>query len=172
MKNGFWKNLALFIASHPALVDFIIRVAARNHYSQLYNRDGSYYMNRFWLMPRCLLGHDENGNLFPRAWLPFIVRIHHIQSRDGRDLHDHPADYRTLILRGCYMEQDIYGVNRLRRAGDTAAWRAQNFHTITEVDFGGVWTLFIMGRKNNNWGFLVGGRKVPWRNYHKQKEAA
>lgn len=156
-----WSLIALFIAARPGLVDWIVR---RAHKTPYFHLDG--YMDRWWLMPRCLLAPDENGNLFPRAWLPFSIRIHHIKrADDGRELHDHPFDYRTIILRGWYWEQDVFGETTVRITGATQASRAQTFHRIDRVSDGGVWTLFIMGRRINSWGFMVGGRKVYWKNY-------
>jgi hypothetical protein len=28
-----------------------------------------------------------------------------------------------------------------------------------------VWTLFCLGRQKGEWGFMVEGKKVPWREY-------
>lgn len=166
MKNLFWRLIARTMASAPRLVERVIHIAQRTPYFHLQHANGSPYMSRWWLMPRWMLKHDEHGHLVPRAWVPVSFRLHHIHTADdGRDLHDHPFDYRTLLLRGWYVEQDIFGKNRWFRAGSTRAARAQTFHRITSVSVGGCWTLFIMGRRINRWGFLVGGRKVYYRDY-------
>lgn len=160
-----WARLAHFIVDRPRLVDAIINRAKRTPYFHIAGEEGL-YMGRWWLMPRWTLTVDGQGHLMPKAWMPFSVRIHHICRPDhDRDLHDHPFNYRTIILRGCYVEEDIFGATRARITGDTAAATAQTFHRIAEVSDGGVWTLFIMGRRINPWGFLVGGRKVHWRDY-------
>lgn len=166
MKEYLWQILAGFIATRPRLVDFIIKVGQRNEYSHLYHYDGSDYMGRWWLMPRWLCKLDEHGYPYPFDWLPFIIRLHHIRSADwDRDLHDHPANYRTILLRGCYVEQDVYGTKRVYISGSTRGAKAETFHRISEVSEGGVWTIFIMTKKCNSWGFLVNGKKVPWRKY-------
>lgn len=161
-----WNLIARFIAAHPRLVDWLIARAQRTPYFHIAGEEGV-YMRRWWLMPRWTLKADERGNLMPKAWMPFSVRVHHICLPDhDRDLHDHPFNYRTVILRGCYVEEDIFSVRRSRIPGDTVAATAQTFHRIASVSKdGGVWTLFIMGRRINPWGFLVGGRKVHWRAY-------
>jgi hypothetical protein len=55
----------------------------------------------------------------------------------------------------------------LRKEGDTAQLRYGEYHNITEVSEGGVWTMFIMGPYQGTWGFLVDGVKIPWREYEK-----
>jgi hypothetical protein len=160
--NRFWRAVARILAC-TAVVDAIIAYAKRRPYSHLYG-----YMGRWWVMPRWLLGRDEFGSLFPRNWLPFAIRLHHILRYDADlDLHDHPRTFRTIILRGWYWEEDVFGKTRYFAAGDTAHRPFHTFHRITQVSPGGVWTLFIMGRKRHEWGFLTGDppRKVHWRKY-------
>jgi hypothetical protein len=160
-----WQLIATFLALRPRLVDWIIGRAQRTPYFHIVNGK-DVYMSRWWLMPRWTLRVDEHGHLIPKPWMPFSIRIHHIVRPDSdRDLHDHPFDYRTIILRGYYFEEDIYGTRHLRHVGDTVKARAQTFHRIDSVSDGGVWTLFIMGRRINGWGFLVDGHKVPYRKY-------
>ncbi|MEZ0317120.1 MAG: hypothetical protein ACAH10_09520 [Methylophilaceae bacterium] len=152
------------------LSGFILSYGLSRPYSHLKHGDGSPYMRRFWLMPRWLLGEDEKGFPFPHKWVPILIRLHHIQSEDwDRDYHDHPSWYRTIIKTGWYKEKDIYGNIHLRQQGETKTATADTFHRITEISEGGVWTIFIMGRKTNEWGFLVAIdgiiRKIPWRKY-------
>jgi hypothetical protein len=148
-----WQLIASFLAARPALVDWLIRRAKHAPYFHILGRNGAFYMGRWWLIKM-------------RPWLPFSVRIHHIALPDeDRDLHDHPFNYRTIILRGWYVEESIYGKLHQRDAGHTVANTAQTFHRIAQVSPGGVWTLFIMGRRINGWGFLVNSRKVPYRTY-------
>lgn len=164
MRELIWSIVAR-IVTRPAIADWLIRLAARTPYFHIAGEEGI-YMRRWWLMPRWTLKVDERGNLMPKAWMPFSVRVHHICLPDhDRDLHDHPFNYRTVILRCGYVEEDIFGVMRPRIPGDTVSATAQTFHRIAYVGPGGVWTLFIMGRRVNPWGFLVGGRKVHWRDY-------
>jgi hypothetical protein len=165
VKALFWKLLAWAIATRPQLVDALINRAKKTPYFHL---DG--YMRRWWLLPRWLIGADQYGNPFPRAWLPISARVHHILRADNeRELHDHPFDYRTIILKGWYVEEDIFGELHYRGTGDTVANRAQTFHRIATVSPGGVWTLFIISRRINRWGFLVGGRKVYYKDYFGQE---
>lgn len=52
-----------------------------------------------------------------------------------------------------------------RKAGTTAALKFGEYHRITEVSIGGVWTLFVTGKYRGAWGFDVDGIKVQWKHY-------
>ena len=164
MRARFWKMAARAIAASPRLVDWLIARAQRTPYFHIGD-----YMDRWWMMPRWALTYeriDGRRVLVPRSWLPFSIRIHHIKRADEGDaLHDHPFNYRTIILRGGYVEEDVFGFLRFMSPGSTAAAHAQTFHRIAAVPREGVWTLFIMGPKANRWGFMIGGRKVYYRDY-------
>ena len=157
-----WRVLARLLA-WPPFEQLIIWYAKRRPFLHLGG-----YMHRYWCMPRCLL-HRINGALEPfYAVLPFTIRVHHILRADADPyLHDHPWNWRTVILRGWYEEEDVFGTRWVRMAGDTRKASAETFHRITRVSSGGVWTLFIMGRWRNRWGFMVGDppRKVYYRDY-------
>jgi hypothetical protein len=158
-------NLIAKLLARPRITAWIIKYGRRCPY---YHLDG--YMGRWWLMPRWLLTKNKNGHWFPRSWVPFCIRLHHIQAPDaGTVLHDHPANYRSFILKGAYLEirPDKPVGSYCRVAGETIAAKAEQFHRINWVPFGGVWTIFIMGRRRQEWGFLVEGRKIPWREYLK-----
>jgi hypothetical protein len=162
LSDCMWR-LAARLLSHPHVTAWLIRHCASRPY---YHLDG--YMDRWWLTPRFLLTRDQYGNLFPYDWLPMIfkVRLHHIKRPDqDRHKHDHPADNRSIILRGMYEEQDVMNVGHIRRAGDTVFRRAECFHRISYVPADGVWTLWWRGDTVNEWGFLVDGRKIGWRTY-------
>lgn len=159
-----WKLLAL-ILSHRFLSGWIIRRAQRTPYRHL---DG--YMNRYWLFNPY---EDTAGRYIDLSWwrrrLP-SVRVHHILREDTDDhLHDHPWDARTIILRGVYVEEylnkrgELVGASRIN--GDTRAIRFGEYHRIKWVGSGGVYTLFFTWKYMGTWGFLVGGVKVPWREY-------
>ena len=163
MKELFWKSLARFIASHPWLINLIIKSAAKRPYYHIGD-----YMHRWWLTPSFLLTKDEDGYSIPYSWLPTILkcRVHHIMRADeDRHLHDHPADNRSIILRGYYDEQDIFGRSNLRAKGQTIFRRAECFHKIAYVSSRGVWTLWFLSERKNDWGFLVEGRKISWKTY-------
>jgi len=157
------------------MFDWLIRRAKRTPY---YHLTG--YMNRWWLVPywQFAAGPGTGPVRFtqrPIAWLfqrfNLSVRVHEILRSDlGRDPHDHPFNYLTIILKGAYWERrfDDRGrcVSRKRHKVGAIMWRpARSWHMI-EVDGGPVTTLFITGRKTDGtWGFNVDGKKVPRREY-------
>lgn len=168
------------ILSRPAVVNWLIRRAARTPYTPIIT-DDLLYMDRFWLF-----------NPYPamssgaKNWFPISIRLHHIHLPDqDRHLHDHPWNARTIILRGWYKEdRRVVSTNSTmfdralnarvplsyledysRIAGDTAALQFGEYHRITEVSPGGVWTLFVTGKYRGTWGFMVDGAKVQWRQY-------
>lgn len=155
----------------PRFKDAIIAYGKERPYFHLKHEDGSPYMDRWWLLPKILMKKQPDGSYLPRSWLPFCIRLHHIRSSDGdRDLHDHPADYRTIILDGAYTEIDIFKQASVMLPGRTKSARAENFHRIIYVTSGGVWTIFFMSKRRNKWGFLVeGGYKLPYEEYFKNK---
>jgi len=159
LQDRLWDLIA-YLVSDPAVVELLIERAMRTPYTHLPG-----YMNRYWLFNAY---RKVNGNeVTPIPWLPSI-RIHHILRKDAdRDLHDHPWDARTIILKGYYIEHRLNGVFA-RYVGDTARVLFGEYHTITEVSPEGVWTLFITFGYKGTWGFLVDGAKVPWREYMAQ----
>ena len=178
-----WQLIAR-IVSRPAVATWLINRAQRTPYSHIQSADGAQrYMGRWWLFNPYPHGSDGDGRPFP--WLP-SVRIHHICRADrDRHLHDHPWNARTIVLRGWYNEERPFDVanplpsestgahvvqGQLREyfchhAGYTGRLLFGQYRRISAVSSGGVWTLFIVGRKRGTWGFEVNGHKVPWREY-------
>lgn len=153
-------NLLAWLATRPGVRAWIIRQAQKRPYIHI-----GEYMYRWWLVPE--------------SWrLPFAIRLHHIKREDlDPYLHDHPYDWRSIILDGWYSEEDVFGHVENRLEGSTRAATAETFHRIVAVPPQGVWTLFILkGARRNNWGFMVGdpARKVHWREYESpnDREAA
>lgn len=197
MKPLLW-NLLARIVSQPKVADWLIKRAQRTPYTHIYSPDGeNLYMGRWWLFN----GYDRaaDGKTIPPrfASLPSI-RIHHICREDrDRDLHDHPWNARTVILKGWYEEERPYQVEAedverlrgmgipgidlvaieareifMRDAGYTGQLLTGQYHRISEVAPGGAWTLFITWGQQDDWGFLVNGTKVPHRTYlHERGQA-
>lgn len=110
----------------------------------------------------------------PIAWLlqrfDVAVRVHEILRSDiGRDPHDHPWPYLSIILRGVYWERrfDSRGrcISHKMHGPGSIIWRPANSWHMLELYQGTVTTLFITGRKAQTWGFNVDGEKVPYRDY-------
>ncbi|QGT82960.1 hypothetical protein [Pseudomonas coronafaciens] len=174
MLNIFWRMLATLLA-RPAIAAWLITRAQRTPYLHIQSADGQeVYMGRWWLFN----AYDRETHLGRIRWCPWSIRVHHIMRPDAdRDLHDHPWDARTVILRGFYKEQRrrfcLAGghsdLEYWRRPGSTAQLKHGEYHRIDEVSPGGVYTLFITSRWKGDWGFLVNGVKVAWREYTGEK---
>ena len=163
-----WSLLARLLTASPAPLQWLQRRAERTPYFHIHGPDGSLYMRRWWLLPKWCLDFDSRrGYPMPKKWMPFSIRLHHIVRPDAdRHLHDHPFNFRTIVLAGGYMEQtEPEGPVRPILPGDTYRSPARRFHRIAIVTGAGAWSLFIMGRRVNDWGFLVDGHKVPWQQY-------
>lgn len=176
MTVHFWRALAKFLA-RPRVVDWLITRAKRTPYRHITGPDGSVYMERYWLFNPY---DPESDGARPWWQLPIGIRLHHIlrEDDDRGALHDHPWHARTFILRGWYREvkpkrictwcqtEDCNGHYFVtREVGETATLKFGEYHRIIEVSKGGVWTLFVTGRKRGTWGFLVDGQKVQWRKF-------
>lgn len=155
-----WSIVARLCAI-PRVASWLIARAQRTPYSPIMSPDGqTLYMGRWWLFNPYPGAGDERKRW---SWLP-SVRVHHICVEDqDRHHHTHPWNCRTIILRGCYVEERPGPdgmVTHVRFAGQTARIMHYDLHRISAVPLDGVWTLFITGRYRKTWGFLV-----PWREY-------
>ena len=190
MIDLLWRIIAKLLA-RPAIADWLIARAKLTPYQHIMSADGTeMYMGRWWLFNP----YSRETHKARFWWCPWSFRIHHILRPDeDRDLHDHPWNARTIILRGWYNEQRpasgwwkkavrssmvpnpdpriVEWVMKdacewLKRSeGDTACLNHGEYHRIDQVSPGGVFTLFITSKWRGDWGFLVNGVKVPWRNY-------
>lgn len=144
------------------LVDWVIRQAKKRPYVHIGGTNDSDYMRRWWLVPYNRFG--------------ISCRVHEIlQSDDDRAYHDHPWWYITVVLRGGYWEirpkYDRSGIF----VGDSCRWigpgrvlfrRAKSWHRLEIPNGQTAFTLFICGRKAQDWGFLVNPKnKVAWWEY-------
>lgn len=148
-------------------VDWLIAQAKKRPYVHIEGTNDSDYMRRWWLIPYNRFG--------------ISCRVHEIlQSDDARAFHDHPWWYITIVLRGGYWEvrpkYDHSGIYQ----GPEREWigpgsirfrRAESWH---RLELAGVtaYTLFICGRKSQDWGFLPSvDTKIHWRKYLKARPA-
>lgn len=147
------------------LVDRIVARAKRTPYFHLPG-----YMERYWL--------------FQTRWLS--CRVHVILRSDNeRDLHDHPWNYWTVILRGGYVEvtpnpfrlrneawNPIYQRSEWIGPGRVLSRRATDQHRLELPAVRTALTLFFTGPKLRSWGFHTAAGFVPWREYAASAEHA
>lgn len=153
----FWKLIAKLLQWKWLQEKLILSAMDRPHRLQLGD-----YMERWWLLPRT-------------RWLPFALRIHYIKRPDyGRDLHNHPGTFRTIMLRGWYCEgrkdETQFGGESYRvvKAGQTMLVKDTDFHMLCSVSRDGCLTLVIEYGfwKGKKWGFEVDGEFVDHEDYH------
>jgi hypothetical protein len=170
----FWWLLAKLV-SIPAVTNYLINRARRTPYTPILSPDGTQiYMERLWLL-NPYYTHEEKEAFaeagLPVPWkFPISVRAHCIRTPDlDRADHDHPWNAISCIMRGGYLEKRN-GHIRLIDAGQVSRLRyGKDFHSISQVypEPGelGVWTLFITFKFQGTWGYLVDGKKVPFKDY-------
>ena len=97
-----------------------------------------------------------------RTWFPFNIFLHRFLKGDPDEVHDHPWNYFTVILKGGYWEWIPQFNNKGEKFGEIAHWRgaghfrickANSFHRIEIDPTIDTWTLFMPMRKQKDWGF-------------------
>ena len=119
--------------------------------------------------------------LFPRGGGDHRTVIHQIHRADfDPHVHNHPwRTARFMILAGGYVEERLvdssesFGkqgriVERRLGPGDVNELDATTFHRISSVE-PGTWSIGVLGPRVQDWGFLVDGALVGWRDYFAQK---
>lgn len=139
-----------------------------------------------WLLMKKIDIHIE-GDLYLRRWVLvrtpwFQVMLHKILRPDAdRELHSHPWWFRSIILKGGYVEEVLNssaenlkrGVVTTaylpRRRGELCGHDLDGFHRIDRLLDGPAWTLVFTKGKEQAWGFLVNGKWVHNQEYLKAK---
>lgn len=146
---------------------------------------GDPYLTRV-LLPRVRL---------PALGIDFRVVLHHFHRPDAeRDCHSHPwSRAASFVLSGSYVEErvdqivdslawvprddgsdcdDLKAVKLVLTDTKVVRWfnylTGEDYHRVTELR-GDVWTLFVMGSRQQDWGFLVDGVHVPHADYFLNK---
>ena len=105
---------------------------------------------------------------------PFNIFLHKFLKSDPDDVHDHPWNYATFILKGGYWEWIPQFNSAGEKYNEIAKWRgpgsfrtanANSYHRIELDPTVETWTLFMPGRKKREWGFLTKGNWVQWEEY-------
>ena len=130
-----------------------------DRYRIIYDRESNQpYLERFYLF------------LKDREDFPFNIFLHRFLKSDPDDLHDHPWNYRTLILYGGYWEYTEKG--KFWRGPLSYRYSdAKQFHRIQldeEINY--CWTLFMPGKKVRDWGFKTKNGWIQNDEYMKNKK--
>lgn len=120
----------------------------------IYDRDGvTPYMERYYL-------------LFVNrpSWFPFNITLHKICVSDLPILHDHPWPWAALILKGGYIEHTKYE-RFYRGPGSFRVRSSKSYHWLELIGDVPSWSLFFMGKRKREWGFLKDGEWIQNEDY-------
>ena len=128
-------------------------------YRIIYDRiDEKPYLERYYLF------------LKDRETFPFNIFLHRFLKSDPDDLHNHPWSFLTIILYGGYWEYTDAG--KFWRAPFSYRYAPANTYHRVELDKNvpHCWTLFLPGKKVQDWGFKTKDGWVQNEKYLKKKK--
>lgn len=151
------------VVRNAAWTTFVAHVqgtAARTPYSAIGD-----YMDRWWYLPE-IFGER--------------ARVHRtLRSDHGRDRHDHPWHFVSLILEGGYTEElDIPGTDgdltdrRRYRPGDLLFRHAEHRHRLELEEGTPCLSLVFTSQNVRDWGFWTPSGFVHWELYNHLEPAA
>ncbi len=146
MPSGMWNLRSLLMLILCKLLAHILTKLGRKRVIMDHIAKTKEYLHRFYI-----LGRREH------KW--FVVCLHHILRSDRDGLHSHPASYYALVLTGGYWEKTLTG-KYWRGPGSFRFRSADSFHKI-ELGTKPTWTIFIMLKRTQDWGFLIRGKFIP-----------
>lgn len=98
-------------------------------------------------------------------WFPINLFMHHICRSDDHGFHDHPWPWASLVLRGGYWEETLEG--RHWRGVGSFRFRPATFAHRIDIDRDRAgdetWTLFLVGLRIREWGYLTPTGWVHWK---------
>jgi hypothetical protein len=98
----------------------------------------------------------------------FSIMLHWLRRADPQpDLHDHPNDFISLVLRGGYSEEreTRRGYSSSRDIRFFNIMKAEDRHKILSVKKSTI-TLVFANKVRRNWGFWRNDRFIDWRRYN------
>ena len=135
-------------------------LASRLDKRTIYRDDGKPYLERYYLI------HSTRFKYIPGIYLHKFL-----SSDEDPELHDHPwGTSISVILTGGYLEErreeDDTVTSRLVRPGFFNLIRKNDFHRVDLIK-DHAWTLFIAGKRKQDWGFWNRdtGVYTPWRKF-------
>lgn len=107
----------------------------------------------------------NNERLYLVRWMLFKkndwfnVYLHAFGTQSTEEFHDHPYNSFSLILRGSYRETFLDVASKyqysLQRTNSNVYYRRANIMHKVDIDFNTpTCTIFIVGRRRREWGFL------------------
>lgn len=119
---------------------------------------------------------------YMKRWIAMFagrtIHLHNILESDaGRDFHDHPWNFTSLILSGGYVEhvpgcrcealhKPVTRPCHFYGPGSIVRHRAEDLHRLVLIE-GPAWTLVLTSQYKRGWGFQTPKGWVPYRDYHR-----
>jgi hypothetical protein len=111
--------------------------------------------------------HFRRWEILKTRW--FSIYIHGIYASDkDKHLHNHPWDYKSIVLKGSYVEETTNGVNILK-FGTITSKDGNDYHKIKQLLTKSVYTLFIVSPVKRVWGYQVDGGFIDNEEYRRRK---
>lgn len=111
--------------------------------------------------------HFRRWELLKTPW--FSIWIHGIYAADeDLHLHNHPWDFKSIVLKGSYIEKTDKGFI-CQSIGKFNSRNGEDFHKIFQLLSPVVYTLFIVSPVKREWGYKVDGKFVQHEEYRKIK---
>ncbi len=111
--------------------------------------------------------HFKRWELIKTRW--GSIWLHAIYKADvDKHLHNHPWDFRSIVLKGSYKELTQQGI-QLQSPGKINVRDGSKYHKILELLSPVVYTLFFASTPKRQWGYDVDGRFVDHETYRELK---
>ena len=117
---------------------------------------------------------SKTGELHFKRWEILKTRwgsiwLHAIYKADqDKHLHNHPWDFKSIVLKGSYIEQTSLG-NKRQYPGKINVRNGEGYHKILEMISPVVYTLFFVSKPKRQWGYRVAGEFVDHETYREIK---
>lgn len=142
----------------------------KNRFRCILDRFGSSdYLHRYYILHK---SEDDIGNEVREY--KFNAFLHNFKASDDPVFHDHPWNWCSIVLKGGYWEytpllndkKEIIGHTRKwRGAGSICFRKANSLHYVETDPFTDTWTLFMHGKRQRDWGFIVKNQWIHWKDY-------
>lgn len=110
--------------------------------------------------------HFKRWSIISCRW--FNIYLHYINKADeDEDMHDHPWDFWSLILKGGYIEHSPLGA--VRRTFMHLAYRKKEWPHKIGLIIKPTWSLVCTGSGNRTWGYATKNGWVDFKTYRENK---
>ena len=144
------------------MIKFIAKyLKSKGRFRSILDRYGlNDYLHRYYLMHK---SEDEVGNEVREY--SFNAFLHNFKASDEPVFHDHPWTWCSIVLKGGYWEHRIGQPRKWRGVGSICFRKSTDLHWVETDPFTDTWTLFMHGKRQRDWGFIVNNQWIHWKDY-------